>query len=186
MKQAESGISPMSKTMSHYVILCGLGKLGLRVLQELIRLGEDVIVLESDPNSPNLAYARNHDVPVRIGSHRVENILIELNVESAKSIILATDDDLANLEFALDARKAKPSIRVVLRMFDQEMATKVRDAFDIHLAFSTSTLAAPLFATSSSDSSIVNSLLCGRSAVGGVKRSLCTHLRNWLAVALAT
>ena len=42
-------------------------------------------------------------------------------------------------------------------MFDQDLASKIRESFDIHLAFSTSALAAPLFATASTDRSILNS-----------------------------
>ncbi len=146
----------MSKTLENHVILCGLGKVGTRILEQLLRLHELVLVLEKDPLCPNLAVARNHGIPVRIGNGREEGIFGELNIEKAKSIILATDDDLANLEMALDARKLSPTIRVVMRMYDQELADKVHDAFDIHLAFSTSELSAPLFATASSDRSIVN------------------------------
>jgi len=179
-------VSAMAKTMSNHVILCGLGKLGLRVLEELIRLGETVVVVEKDPLSPNIAFARIHDVPVRIGTHRTENLLSECNIADAKSIILATDDDLANPEYALDARKAKPGIQVVLRMFDQDLASKVREGFDFNLAFSTSALAAPLFAVSSSDRSIINSFYVGdmllvvakivvqaRSRLEG--QDICTH-----------
>ncbi|MEQ8767440.1 MAG: NAD-binding protein [Planctomycetota bacterium] len=146
----------MSKTLEDHVILCGLGKVGLRVLEQLLRLNELVLVLEKDPLCPNLAYARNHGIPVRIGNGREEGIFEELNVVKAKSIILATDDDLANLEMSLDARRLHPSIRVVMRMFDQELADKVRQSFDIQLAFSTSELSAPLFATASSDRTIIN------------------------------
>lgn len=147
----------MSQTMRNHVILCGLGKLGLRVLEQLLQLKEDVVVLEKDPLCPNIAFARKHAVPVLIGSGREDGILDDLNVARAKSIIVATNDDLANLELSLDAKKANPGIRVVLRLFDQELASKVRESFDISLAFSTSALAAPLFATSSSDRSIINS-----------------------------
>ncbi len=48
-----------------------------------------------------------------------------------------------------------------MRMFDQELASKIRQAFNIDLAFSTSAQAAPLFATSSSDHSIINSFYVG-------------------------
>ena len=154
----------MSKTLDHHVVLCGLGKVGLRVLQQLIRLNEQVIVLEKDTQCPNLAFARRHGIPVRIGHSREEGIFDDLNLAAAKSIIVATNDDLANLELAIDARKLKPGIRVVMRLFDQELASKIRDSFDIHLAFSTSELAAPVFATSSSDRSIINSF--GRNSPG--------------------
>ncbi len=46
-------------------------------------------------------------------------------------------------------------------MFDQELAGKIRGAFDVDLAFSTSAIAVPLFATSSSDRSILNSFYVG-------------------------
>jgi Trk K+ transport system NAD-binding subunit len=151
----------MCKTLNNHVILCGLGKLGLRTLQQLLALGEQVAVLEKDPQCPNLAFARRCGVPVRVGHSREEGVFEELNIRGAKSIILCTNDDLANLEMALDARKIRPGIRVVVRMFDQELADKLRESLDMQLTFSASALAAPVFATSSSDQSIVNSFYIG-------------------------
>jgi Trk K+ transport system NAD-binding subunit len=164
LRRDESGhdwVCAMSKTYSGHVVLCGLGRVGRRTLEQLIVLDEDVVVLEKNPHNSNISFAKKHDIPVMIGSARAEGILDDMNVAEAKSIICATDDDLVNLEIALDARKIKPDIRVVLRMFDQEMASKVREAFDIDLSFSTAAQAAPLFATSSSDRSIVNSFYIG-------------------------
>ena len=160
-ENAAEWVRAMVKTFSDHVILCGLGRVGLRTLEQLIKLGEDVVVLEKNPENPNIAFAERHGVPVVVGGGREEGILDDLNLREAKSIILATDDDLANLEMALDARKVNPGIRVVLRMFDQELAAKLRDAFDLHVAFSTAAQAAPLFATSSSDRSIENSFYVG-------------------------
>lgn len=151
----------MCKTMNNHVILCGLGKLGLRTLEQLLVLGEVVAVLEKDPQCPNLSFARKKGVPVRVGHSREEGIFEDLNIRAAKSIILCTNDDLANLEMALDARKIHPGIRVIMRMFDQELAGRLRNSLDMPLTFSTSELAAPLFATSSSDHSIVNSFYVG-------------------------
>ncbi|MDM8006310.1 MAG: NAD-binding protein [Phycisphaerae bacterium] len=164
LRRDETGkewIRAMCKTLDNHVVLCGLGKLGLRTLQQLIRLGESVAVLEKDPQCPNFAYARKHNVPVRIGHSREEGVFDDLNITRAKSIILATNDDLANLEMAIDVRKLNPKIRVIIRMFDQELAERLRSSFDMPLTFSTSELAAPLFATSSSDPTIVNSFYIG-------------------------
>ena len=158
-------VKAMSHTMKDHVVLFGLGKLGLRVLQELLKLGELVVAVEKDPLNPNLAFARKHGVPVRVATGREAGILEDLNLAGAKSLIMATDDDLANLEVAIDARKLRPEIRVVLRMFDQELAAKIKDAFDIQLAFSTSELAAPLFATASTDRRIVNSFYVGDNLI---------------------
>lgn len=151
----------LAKTYKNHVVLVGLGKVGVRVLEQLIRLREDVVVLDRDPQNEHLAFAEKHGVPFLIGNSRQVGILEDLNITQAKSLIAATDDDLANLEVALDARKACPSIRVVMRMFDPELAGKIRDSFEIHQVFSTSAMAAPLFATSSSDRHIINSFYIG-------------------------
>lgn len=150
-------VEAMASTMQGHVILFGLGKVGLRVLQQLVALKQQAIVIEKDPQCPNFAYARKHGVPIRIGNGREEGILEELNLPEATSIICCTDDDLANLELAIDARKLRPGIRVVLRMYDQELADKIRDTMNMPLAFSTAMLSAPLFATASMDPSVINS-----------------------------
>jgi len=150
-------VRAMASTLKNHVILFGLGKVGLRVLQQLVALKQEAIVIEKDPNCPNFAYARNHGVPVRVGTAREEGILEEVNAAEARSVICCTDDDLANLELAIDARKIRPDMRVVLRMYDQELAEKIRDTMNIHLAFSTAMLSAPLFATASMDPTVINS-----------------------------
>jgi Trk K+ transport system NAD-binding subunit len=98
---------------------------------------------------------------VLIGDARREAMLADANVTTARSVILATDDDLANLEIALDARRVVPNIRVVLRMFDQNMADKIREGFNIRLAMSQSAISAPRFAMAAIDRSIVNSFIVG-------------------------
>lgn len=150
-------VNAMASIMRGHVILFGLGKVGLRVLQQLVALKQQVLVIEKDPQCPNFAYARKHGVPIRVGNGREEGILDELNLAEAASVICCTNDDLANLELAIDARKARPGIRVVLRMYDQELADKIRDTMNMPLAFSTATLSAPLFATASMDPSVINS-----------------------------
>ncbi len=151
----------MTKTYRDHVILMGLGKVGLRVLEELLRLDELVVVLENDASCENLDIARSRGIPVVVGNGRTPGVLENLGVDRAKSLICATDDDLANLEVALDARKIRPDIRIVLRMFDKELAQKIKESMDIHLALSTAQIAAPLLATSASDRSIESSFYVG-------------------------
>jgi Trk K+ transport system NAD-binding subunit len=164
LRRDETGkewLKAVSQTMENHVVLCGLGKVGFRILQKLVALGEEVVVLEKDADCENLAWARGRGIPVRVGSGREAGIFEDLNVAKAKSIIVATNDDLANLEMAIDARKIRSDIRVVLRMYDQELAEKLSDSMDLHLAFSTAELASPLFATASTDRTIVNAFYVG-------------------------
>ncbi len=149
----------MAATLSGHIILVGFGKLGFRTYRVLHQLGEPVVVIERNAEGQFLEEARRCGVPILIGDARREAILSDANITKAKSIILATDDDLANLEIALDARKLVPEIRVVLRMFDQNMADKIRGGFNLHTAMSQSAISAPAFAVSAIESSIVGSFV---------------------------
>jgi voltage-gated potassium channel len=149
----------MASSLSDHIVLVGLGKLGYRTYQLLKGLGEAVVVIERDPQNQFLEVLRRDGTPFFVGDARQETLLEDANVARARSIVLATDNDLANLEAALDARRVAPRIRVVLRMFDQNMADKIRGGFDIHIAMSQSAMSAPAFATAAIDATIINSFV---------------------------
>lgn len=151
----------MSKSFSEHIVLVGMGRLGFQTFQLLRKLGEAVVVIERDAGNQFLEEVRRDGSPLFIGDARREALLSDVNVPKARSLLLCTTDDLANLEIALDARKINPRIRVVLRMFDQNMADKVRDGFNIHTAMSQSALSAPTFAMAAVDGSILNTQIVG-------------------------
>jgi Trk K+ transport system NAD-binding subunit len=155
----------MAQSLSDHVVLIGLGRLGYRVFHLLRRLGEHVVVIERDGDNEFLEDVRRDGAPLFIGDARREALLSDANVQKCKSVVLATNDDLANLEIALDARRIAPTVRIVLRMFDQNMADKIRDGFNIHLAMSQSAISAPAFATAAIESAIVNSMVVGDQLV---------------------
>ncbi len=152
-------------TLAHsfrdHIVLVGFGRLGFHTFQLLRRLGEPVVVIERDANNQFLEEARRDGSPLLIGDARREALLVDANIKHAKSIILASDDDMANLEIALDARKLNPNVRVVTRMFDQNVADKIRDGFNIHLAMSQSAISAPTFATCALAPATFNSFIVG-------------------------
>jgi Trk K+ transport system NAD-binding subunit len=76
----------------------------------------------------------------------MDSVLEEVGMSKAKAVVCATDDDLANLEIALDAKRMNPRIRVVMRMFDQRVAAKVGGALELEQSFSSAALSAPLVA----------------------------------------
>jgi voltage-gated potassium channel len=139
------------------VILCGLGRLGYSILLELRKMGKDVVAIEKRADAFGVAGAKSMDVPVLIADAREEQVLLDLNVRKAAAVIAATNDDMANLEIAMDSRALRPDLRVVVRMFDQRIAEKIARSFNIKLIFSTSAIAAPSFAAATVDRHIVNS-----------------------------
>lgn len=155
----------MAASFSDHIVLIGLGRLGYRTFKLLRKLGEPVVVVERDPQNQFLDEVRRDGAPLFICDARREAILEDANITKARSVICAADDDLANLEIALDARRMAPNVRVVLRLFDQNMADKIRDGFNIHLAMSPSALSAPTFAMSAVDPSILSTLVVGDQLV---------------------
>jgi voltage-gated potassium channel len=153
----------MASTYRDHVILCGLGHLGYRVLGQLLQTGAQVVAIENDPDARFLALAKATGIPVLLRDMKDDKALVEAGVAHARVVILATNDDMANLEAALDARRMNPKVRVVLRLYDQEIAAKIKGAFAIDAAFSSSALAAPLVAAMSLDVRVL-----GTYSVAGV------------------
>lgn len=150
-----------SKRMQNHVILCGLGQVGYRVARELQRFDTELTVVELDSSGPFVSSITEDGIPVLFEDARKTEVLVKAGLERASAVIACTDDDLANVEIALDAREVRPDIRVVLRLFDQSLASKIVSSFDIEAAFSASALAAPAFAAAAVDSSVQDSFYVG-------------------------
>ncbi len=151
----------LASLYSDHVIVCGVGKLGYRVILQLLKFGQAVVAIEQDEKKPFIALVRHFDVPVIIGDARQRDVLGKAGLERATSIVCSTQDDLTNLDIALDAREMKPDIKVVLRMFDADLAEKIERGFGIHTAFSASGLAAPAFAAAATRAHIEYSFYVG-------------------------
>ena len=151
----------LASTYSDHVIVCGLGKLGYRVTLQLLEFGQSVVAVERDADKTFIALARECDVPVILGDARQPEVLRRAGVERASAVVCCTQDELANLDIALDAREMRPDIKVVLRMFDETLASKVEKGFGIHTAFSMSALSAPAFAAAATRAHIDYSFYVG-------------------------
>ena len=142
----ERALGRLEVHMSDHVVVCGLGNIGYRVVTQLHSLGVTVAATEKFEEVRGIPEVRRLGVPVLIADARAPETLRALNVGQAKSLVIATDDDAANLETALNARAINPKLRVVLRLFDADLAARVERAFNIHISRSVSALAAPSFA----------------------------------------
>ncbi len=151
----------MASTYSNHVIVCGVGKVGFRVILELLKFGREIVAIEQDPQGRFVEKAQALDIPIIIADARRSANIIKAGVRRADAIIPCTADELSNLDIALDAREINPDIKVVMRMFDPDLARRVEKGFDIHTAFSTSALAAPIFAAASMRVNVKSSFYVG-------------------------
>jgi voltage-gated potassium channel len=110
------GRRAMKRTISmlrDHVVLCGYGRFGRVVAQELARLGMDLVAIESDPAKQPALEASGK--PYLIGSALDDPVLAEAGVARARAIVIATSSDADNVFIALSAREANPRIGIHAR-----------------------------------------------------------------------
>ncbi len=132
--------------MQGHVIVCGLGHVGYRIARLLLHLGEQVAVVTLDARGEWRSAIEGAGACVFVGDARNRKLLEAAGLGSAKSLIAATHRDAVNIEVALDARRLRPGLPVVARLFDQALARELEPTLGLRRALSVSALAAPAFA----------------------------------------
>lgn len=150
----------IAESMRGHVIICGAGRVGFRIANQLSALKKEVVVVEKREGAPFAQQLQDLNIPVLIDDARNPKALARLNVRHAQAIVCCTDDDLGNINVGLDARKLNPQIRIVMRLFDEDLAARVRENFRAE-AHSTSVLAGQTMALGSLDPRIVHSFSVG-------------------------
>ena len=131
-----------SDVLDRHVVLCGFGKVGVRIAGLLRRRNVPFRVITTDRESVA-------DLPVETvvhGDARNAGNLEAVGIHNALAVIATIDDDMTNLAIALEIRRLAPDVPIVLRLFDQRLAGHLTQALGLRAALSTSLLAAPAFA----------------------------------------
>ncbi len=146
-----------------HVIVVGGGDVGTRVAGGLHDLGFDVVLIDQNPAARGVAFARNLGLPVVIGDAPSERVLRRAGVDSAIALISATSNDIVNLETAMQARAMRgEDLRIVLRLFDDDLARRVSETLGNVVSRSVSYLAAPAFAVAMLEHKVLRTIPVGR------------------------
>jgi Trk K+ transport system NAD-binding subunit len=129
-----------------HFIVCGLGGIGVQIVQHLVGYGHEVVVIEQDPDCRFLSTARSLKVPVVRGDARLPATLQAANFPCAQALIAVTSNDTANLEIALNAKGLNPKVGVVVRYQDSHFAQMAQRVFEFEAVLSPAELVAPAFA----------------------------------------
>lgn len=159
--QDKEWLTIMMQSYTNHVIVCGAGRTGYRVALQIRDLGRDVVVIEKNADGQFVEVLRDAGISVLIDDIRTKSSLERTNVRHAGAIVCATDNDLSNLNAALDARRVNPGIHVVMRMFDDDLAATVRDAIKAE-TLSTTAVAAPVMALAAIDPRVSHSFRVGQ------------------------
>lgn len=135
----------VASTFHNHIILIGLGHLGFRVVRELHKMDQEVVVIEMNPDEGLVTTAHKLDIPVIHADGTREATLESAGIHSARAILLCTQNDSLNLQMAVKARSLNPNIDVVVRIFDDDFARALEQQFGFR-AMSATGMAAPAFA----------------------------------------
>jgi voltage-gated potassium channel len=114
----------MIERMRDHYIICGYGRVGHRIAEELEEAAVPYVILDFNPEV--LALARAEGVPWVEGRGTEDADLDEAGLNRARGILAASDSDPDNLYIVLSARAARPDITIVARASDPEAEKKIR------------------------------------------------------------
>ena len=99
--------------LREHVIICGYGRFGRAVADELRRNQCDVVVIDVDAARED--ELKSAGVPYLIGSALTDEILERAGIERARAIVIATPSDPDNVFITLSAREKSKTIRIHAR-----------------------------------------------------------------------
>jgi Trk K+ transport system NAD-binding subunit len=156
----------LAHTARNHVIVVGLGRVGYRVVLQLLAAGYDVVVVEQDWRDEFVPTVLRLKVPVVCGDGRDPDILRLAAIKQARGCICAINDDLKNIEIALTARSLRNDLPTVLRIYHRALDHNLERSFGRNSAFSSSALAAPTFAAATISRDIVHVLALPEALLG--------------------
>jgi len=114
------------KKLSGHFIICGFGRVGRNVAQELDATHRHYVAI--DENAEHLASVKEKKPGLLsiAGDASDDDRLIEANIAEARGVFAVTGDDSRNLMISLTAKQLNPSARVVARCHDVRNIEKIR------------------------------------------------------------
>jgi voltage-gated potassium channel len=110
------------KKISNHYILCGAGKNGHYILEELIRTKRKVVAVEKDPTKVQDLINRN--IPTVEGDASHDSVLRSAGIDRATGLVSTLPEDKDNLFVVITARGLNPKLRIVAKVDDIEVREK--------------------------------------------------------------
>jgi len=102
------------RSEGHYIV-CGIGTMGIHVVNELIATERAHVLVDIDDDHMKDVTKEMEGEVYIIGDASSDETLLKAGIENAKGIFAVTKDDNQNLVVALSSKQLNPKIRVVAR-----------------------------------------------------------------------
>jgi voltage-gated potassium channel len=115
----------INKMRGHYII-CGYGRIGQQVADDLREADLPYLVIDSKPERWQLLQENN--VPFVDGDATLDETLLEAGIEHAKAVVGALNDDASNVMMTVTARGLNPRLFIIARAALPESEKKLMRA----------------------------------------------------------
>jgi voltage-gated potassium channel len=117
----------IEKLNDHFIV-CGVGRVGSNVANELVMTGRHCVVIDSELTHIE-QYLERHPEQLYIHGDGTDNdVLLASGIMRARGIFAVAADDSQNLVISLSAKQLNPRLRVVARCHDVKNVEKTRRA----------------------------------------------------------
>lgn len=114
------------KKINGHIIICGAGRVGLRVARGLANEGVEFVIVERE--RARVDGVVDPDWLVVLGDATREDVLLRAGIGRARGLIAALATDADNVFIVLTARDLSDSITIVARVNDESAIQKMRKA----------------------------------------------------------
>ena len=121
-------IKKMIENMQGHFIVCGLGRLGAQIVEELYISKRPQIILDTGEHKCKAILDRLSIKTYLVGDATEDQVLSQAGIEKAKGIFAATGDDNTNLVISLSAKYLNPKVKVVARCEEPGNVEKMKKA----------------------------------------------------------
>ena len=119
-------INAQLRTMNRHYIICGYGRTGRRIVEELRQLNKSYVVIDID--TARLQELQKTGIPVVVGNAASEEVLRRAGISTAAGLVSALDNDAANVFVVLTARELNENLHIVARAENTETEPKLKRA----------------------------------------------------------
>jgi voltage-gated potassium channel len=116
----------MLKDIRDHYIVCGAGRVGRSVIQELLRSGATVVLIDNSVDRAR--WATDKGVITLVGDATKDEVLRQGRVETARGLVAAISSDAENVYVTLSAKVLNPQLVISARASDEQAEEKLRRA----------------------------------------------------------
>jgi len=115
----------IDKLENHFIV-CGYGRIGGVVVQEILKSSSDVVVIETDEKL--VEQLKREGIMHLAGDATDDAMLVAAGIKRARSIVTALTDEAANVYVTLTSRQLNPGIFIVARAGNASHITRLEFA----------------------------------------------------------